>query len=76
MSGFVKWFRLLLEGGVYSKFILVMPPRLLLGLKSQQITQDFSTIALNNNRINIKLLSANKVRNKIWSPMLDNHTAG
>lgn len=55
----------IVRGGVYSKFILVMPPRLLLGLKSQQITHDFSTIALNNNRINIKLLSANKVRNKI-----------
>lgn len=75
MSGFVKWFCLLLEGGVYSKFILAMPPRLLLGLKSQQITQDFSTIALNNNR-NMKLLFATKLRNKIWSPMLDNHTAG
>lgn len=76
MSGFPKWFCLLLEGGVYSKFILAMSPRLLLGLKSQQITQDFSTIALNNNHINIKLLFANKVRNKIWSPMLDNHTVG
>lgn len=76
MSGFLKWFCLLLEGGVYSKFILAMPPRLLLGLKSQQITQDFSTIALNNNRINMKLLFATKLRNKIWSPMLDNHTAG
>lgn len=65
MSGFLKWFCLLLEGGVYSKFILAMPPRLLLGLKSQQITQHFSTIALNNNRINMKLLFATKLRNKI-----------